>query len=815
MGIPGLLPALKDFTQTNAQIRHFHGQAIAVDTSSWLHKAVYSVADTYVISDEAGRVDQHCVRVASRYLLQRCHELLVHADVTKLYLVLDGQHRCPLKAVTHRERARKRDMALEQARKAPNKQAAYEKYKACIHISHAFTQAVLAQVRNDHMFRQKRIVLVQSPHEADAQLVQLAQAGHVQAIITEDSDVLVYAATAKSDVTVIYKFNRHTGACHTVRMSWLWSRDDDDDVGGINTNSSTDDHRRTRKSTDKAGQQQIWRTLQSRERAEPGAGRRLFVQACVLTGCDYAPNELPGVGLVKAFTLVTSNAYLPSDQRFVSVVRGRLSTRSLTTPYIHKLRQAESVFYYHPVRDPFTKQLAWITVNEPCAPAFPMDNLDILGNPDELRYLAMPDTTTTVSKEQDATKESHLQREATQPAADDYYLQEASGTKKPPLPVSIPCPAKPIPRAPVTNPYRKRPLVTSQSPNQKPRFKFNPFVQFRHTIEKENNRSTLIAPTHVAPPPPTFAPPVQLETDYSTHTKSDAPPHDSSVTAESSPPSQKPVAKSAMFTSQMDKVIKSDSGISAERDVLPDDDSSVTDFSESGPPSPGQSLKSAPLFSNAKDVTDNYSTSSTKRDVTQHDDSSETNLIKSGGPMLAPTVQSHNVPHTEEFIKCGPLAELGMSSATKSSPRDSSTSPFFVKSLPRRVTQEPVASQPSIDLTPSPFPEENKRTSVMDFYDEWMSPKNKESAPMDNDEVEIEESPSPVKKNKPIPPQGAMRFRLAGVGTSRPLGSTKAHPAKNPSTLRKKALQPKLVYRPPRSKTLLDHFRAQKDKEKR
>eukprot|EP00977_Amphora_coffeiformis_P002339 scaffold437_cov159-Amphora_coffeaeformis.AAC.18 len=775
MGIPGLLPALKDFTHHTAQIRQFHGQSIAVDTSSWLHKAVYSVADAYVISDEASRVDQHCVRVASRYLLQRCQELIVHANVSKIYLVLDGQHRCPLKAVTHKERTRKRALALEQARQAPNKQAAYEKYKACIHISHAFTQAVLAQVRKDQLFRQQRIVLVQSPHEADAQLVQLAQTGHVQAIITEDSDVLVYAATAKSDVTVIYKFNRHTGACQTIRMTWLWDKDD-----GSGTNDNGDEDRVARKSNHKTGQQQVWRILQSRERAEPGAGRRLFVQACVLTGCDYAPNELPGVGLVKAFALVTSNTHLPADQRFVSVVRGRMPSRSLTAPYIHKLRQAEAVFYYHPVRDPFTKRLAWITVDEPGAPEFPVDNLDILGNPDELRFLAVPGGK-TVSNQQDVTKESSLEREETQPAVDDAYLEVVLEAKKPPLPVSLPAPTKPTHRAPTINPYRKRPLVTSQSPNHKTRSTFNPFARFRHATEKENHRYTAAAQVLLAPLLIAAAPPVQPETTSPVSAKKNAPPDDTSASD----------FLESKISSKVDEVIDSASVLSAKKD----DDSSVTDCSESGPPLPEPKAASSP--SKADEVTVSDPKTSAKIDTPSDDDSSVTKFSQSGAPLPKPMAEPTPMDDSSAI-------DFRVPSMPSSQTSFSPTSPYFGKSLPRRVTQEPVASQPAINVTSPASPVAIKPTSAVDFYDEWLSPKQKESAPMDDDE-----------KNKPIAPQGAMRFRLAGIGTSRPLLSSKARPAKNSLTFRKKSLQPKLVYRPPRSKTLLDHFRADKDQSKR
>ena len=43
MGVPGLLPALKDVSRP-AHISAFAGSAVAVDAYSWLHKGSYSCA---------------------------------------------------------------------------------------------------------------------------------------------------------------------------------------------------------------------------------------------------------------------------------------------------------------------------------------------------------------------------------------------------------------------------------------------------------------------------------------------------------------------------------------------------------------------------------------------------------------------------------------------------------------------------------------------------------------------------------------------------------------------------------------------------
>jgi exonuclease-1 len=480
MGIPGLLPALAAFTNPHASIRDYRGHAIAIDTSSWMHKAVYSVADAYVEADEAGRVEAATVRVATRYMLARCQELLANAGVSRIYLVLDGAHRCPLKGVTHEDRQRRRADSLRQARQAPNRQAAYDKYKSCIHISTPFSVAVMNQIRRDPLCSRKgKIIIVQSPHEADAQLVQLAVEGTVQAIITEDSDVLVYAATAHSPVTILYKFHRQTGACHAIRMDWLWD---------ASSTTLTLPNPAGGKSKQKVPKHQsLWSSLQARERHQAGAGRRLFVQACVLTGCDYAPNSLPGVGLVKAFTLITQAAVQPADQRFAAVVRGRLTPPSAVDTYLEQLQAAEQVFYYHPVvRGRSTlglasqtyDDLAWFTWKMPEAPAFPIDNLGILGNPDDLKALLLVEQTTSSRSRAPERSPPTVAVTTVDPTLPQPSLQS----------LRKPSPAPVVQR---DNPYRKRPpLLTSSSPNQKkkqPRTTLNPFARFCHP-EKENQR---------------------------------------------------------------------------------------------------------------------------------------------------------------------------------------------------------------------------------------------------------------------------------------------------------------------------------------
>ena len=98
--------------------------------------------------------------------------------------------------------------------------------------------------------------------------------------------------------------------------------------------------------------QSVLRSLAGRQTRRPGLGVRLFVQCCVLSGSDYSPNRLNGVGLVNSFKLIRDNAHRDCDERFACVLsslskkaRGDIDAED----YESNLVQSEAVFYYHPV----------------------------------------------------------------------------------------------------------------------------------------------------------------------------------------------------------------------------------------------------------------------------------------------------------------------------------------------------------------------------------------------------------------------------------------------------------------------------------
>ena len=66
-----------------------------------------------------------------------------------------------------------------------------------------------------------RVMQVQSPFEADAQLVSLCQEGIADAIVTEDGDVAVYCVAAKIPVDILYKLDLEKGGAEVINVEFL------------------------------------------------------------------------------------------------------------------------------------------------------------------------------------------------------------------------------------------------------------------------------------------------------------------------------------------------------------------------------------------------------------------------------------------------------------------------------------------------------------------------------------------------------------------------------------------------------------------
>jgi len=395
-------------------------------------------------------------------MIGRCDELLSRAGVDKIYLVFDGV-RVPLKSGTNTEREAKRQENLREARRLMRlgrSKEAGERYKACVKGNDTMARVVAAEVEKRWgedpagTDASVRVKCVWSPYEADSQLAKLCIDGWAHAVVTEDSDVLVYSAVTRRPFPIIYKLDRKDGSCDVVTMDWLVNpaflaassgggvssrrrrrRERNRDLDYVyNDNGSTENDsqgveaqanrhpceveyddmvfapvRRALpspaaassgaksgrgkrkgsgggKSEGNAGGGALLSYLRSfahREAMDPGAGVRLFVQACVLSGCDYVPNRLSKVGPVTAFKLVKEASHrdpsivfervlksLPTGSKLIAetgdnnglgdgdegndneenydeFLSSPATARDAKDQYEELLSKSEAVFYYH------------------------------------------------------------------------------------------------------------------------------------------------------------------------------------------------------------------------------------------------------------------------------------------------------------------------------------------------------------------------------------------------------------------------------------------------------------------------------------
>lgn len=398
MGIQGLLKGLSPLlvpedakigkkVVIKNNIRQFRNKTLAIDASSWLFKASYSVASRLVEAIEEDRIDPVCEQALARYMIKRCEELITYAQVKRIYLVFDGE-RCPLKAATNQEREAKRKANLEEARRLKRlgmKDQADDKYKACIRVKDWMAKSVEKAVSkrwstNQHAFGFGGIAKVKcvfSPFEADAQLAKLCIDKLADAVVTEDSDVLVYSAASNVSFPIIYKLDRDNGDCDVISIDWLISQRSEEEqrispqeAGFLPLVRHLPIQKPVKESKKAAGAALLSHlvALATRESRKQGFGARMFIQACCLAGCDYAPSQLKNVGFVTAFKLVRENAHRNSDDRFHHILKAFPSDKitsyqdsignevkqeasSIVKDYEDLLGKSELVFYYHKVLD--------------------------------------------------------------------------------------------------------------------------------------------------------------------------------------------------------------------------------------------------------------------------------------------------------------------------------------------------------------------------------------------------------------------------------------------------------------------------------
>ena len=291
MGISGLLPLLRPITE-RVHVRKWAGKRVAVDASCYLHKGAYTCSK------------EMCLGIPSKKYINYCLDrvrILQQAGV-KPVVVFDGQ---PLPAKKDENSSRRQDRAdnLERALQhldSGNLSAAQNCFQRSVNIRPEHAKHLIEALKP------LGVPFIVAPYEADAQMAFLALNGHVDAVITEDSDLLAYGCEC-----VLFKFEK---------------------------DGFVDEIRRER-------------FPQNTTVSFIGFSPQMILEMCILAGCDFLPS-LKGIGPKKAHSL------LKRFRHFMRAVKHlRYDGTTVARDYEQRFQRAILIFKHQRVWDPVKKEL--------------------------------------------------------------------------------------------------------------------------------------------------------------------------------------------------------------------------------------------------------------------------------------------------------------------------------------------------------------------------------------------------------------------------------------------------------------------------
>lgn len=281
MGVQGLL---KYVPYREGHINEFSGCKIGVDTSCLLHRCFH-----------AGISPGRYIGLFTRMLLEN--------NISEVIYVLDGKPWSTKRKILQ-ARAENRRIQHEKSEKLMQEGKVDEAVK-CANRSIPITPDVILEfcetIRALNL--PDTVKVIQAPYEADAQLGYLASQKIVDAIITEDSDLILYDAPV-----IVYKL-KLSGICAIFEQKKL---------------------------------------LEQLRRELPGITDVVILQefrrVCILAGCDYLPKGLKGWGIRTGLRAIRNSR---------RTIRDILSlSKEVGEDFFKELEEAEQSFIAHTIFDP-------------------------------------------------------------------------------------------------------------------------------------------------------------------------------------------------------------------------------------------------------------------------------------------------------------------------------------------------------------------------------------------------------------------------------------------------------------------------------
>ncbi|TPX34845.1 hypothetical protein SmJEL517_g02617 [Synchytrium microbalum] len=293
MGIQGLLPMLSKIYEP-IHLADLKGLAVAVDTYVWLHRGAFGCAQDLVLGNPTTKYVGFVMRKVELLRQHGIHPVMV----------FDGGP-LPIKAGTEEQRRKRRHETREKAialLKAGKKSEAESCFQTCVDVTPRMAWEVIKELKKAN------VEYIVAPYEADAQLAFLSRTKHVAAIITEDSDLVVFGCER-----VVLKLDA-TGSGIQIRNSRL---------------------------------NEVFPRFWSQEKIR---------HMCILSGCDYI-DSLPGMGLKTALKKMskfeTAYQFMKNTRNLGPV----LSKMTIPKDYEESFRRADYTFLYQRVFDPESRGL--------------------------------------------------------------------------------------------------------------------------------------------------------------------------------------------------------------------------------------------------------------------------------------------------------------------------------------------------------------------------------------------------------------------------------------------------------------------------
>lgn len=212
-----------------------------------------------------------------------------------------------------------------EALRSGNRAAALSHFQKAVDVTPAMAAALVS------LLRQRNVEFVVAPFEADAQLAHLAATGAVDAVVTEDSDMVPYGVQC-----VVFKLDR-TGNGRMLRLADVLARSE-----------------------------------------FRGFTHQMVRQACILAGCDYLPS-VAGMGIKTAIKLIKQH------KEAARAIRAMRLDGDFNVPadYEASFRNAELTFRHQQVFDrtshaavpltPVPSDLSWQSLEPFLGPPVPQE----------------------------------------------------------------------------------------------------------------------------------------------------------------------------------------------------------------------------------------------------------------------------------------------------------------------------------------------------------------------------------------------------------------------------------------------------------